>query len=665
MRRKIFVCMAFLTFLVAHAWSASPGFLKPLASDPRFLGNDTGFVQLRGMGLGCWMIQESYMMNTTAFANTQHDMQRYLDSVVGKPRREAFYQAWRDSFVTREDIDSLASWGFNAVRLPMHWNLYMEPGLPVRWKDEGFRLTDSLIGWCKARNMWVILDLHAAPGGQGNNETINDRDSNEPSLWDSDADQTMTVALWHQLADRYKNDPTVGGYDMLNETNWSFAGYSEKSGCWDGDNSRLRKLFIRITDTIRAVDQNHVVITEGNCYANHYGGLFDQTNGPWDSKQVISFHKYWDSTKVTTLNDFFRLRDTWRIPMWLGESGENSNEWHRQVIAMAEREKLGWSWWTLKRIDTRGAPLSVTSPAGWNAFLNWHGSGAKPDSATVSRGLDELIHNLRPKNCTFHPDYVDALFRQVRDSVTTVPWRTLRVPGTFGAEEYDIGREGAAYHDSLSLNVSGNSGLASNSGYMYRNDGVDIQWSDAEQSYDVGWISVGEWMNYTVEVDSSGSYLLGMRIAGTGGVFDLSADGAAVSQIRTTPTSGWTSWTDSWSGAFPLAAGSHVLRLTAVNPKANLGRLRILRAADSCLKTNSCATSLSPKASSVPSLAWTTAGLKVLSESPVGIRVFDGKGRLYVTGSFSQGSVIASSRLPGAGVMLVEMAGKVHALIRP
>jgi len=662
MRRMIPKCLLLLLTIVAHAWSTSPGFLKPLPSDTRFLGNDTGFVQLRGMGLGGWMIQEPYMMNTTAFANTQHDIQRFLDTVVGKPRRESFYQAWRDSFVTREDIDSLASWGFNAVRLPMHWNLYMEPGLPVRWKDEGFRLTDSLIRWCKARNLWLFLDLHAAPGGQGYGADINDRDTSLPFLWQSDTNKTMAVAFWRRLAERYKDENTIGGYDLLNETNWSFAG---KEHCWEGDNSPLRQLFVRMTDTIRAVDPNHVVITEGNCWANNYIGLLDDNNGPWDSRQVVSFHKYWDSTKASTLNEFFKIRDTRRIPMWLGESGENSNEWHRQVISMCEREKIGWSWWALKRIDTRGAPFSIASPAGWNAFLDWRGSGAKPDSAAVSAGLDALIRNLRPRNCTFHPDYIDAMFRQVKDSNAARPWRSIHVPGGFGAEEYDLGRDGIAYHDSLSLNASGSSsGQAGNSGYGFRNDGVDIQWSDAENAWNIGWIAAGEWMQYTVEVDATDSYRLLARTAGYGGNFALSVDGAAVATLQAATTNGWTRWADSRTGSFPLTAGRHVLRLTGVDPKVNLGRLRLVSISDTCSQVG-CTTSLRSRSSRAPTVAWTVSGLKVFADEPLKVRVFDGKGRLLVAGSYGQGSVIDRARLPGAGVLWVELGGKVNALVRP
>ena len=68
--------------------------------------------------------------------------------------------------------------------------------------------------------MYVILDLHAAPGGQGKNADISDYDDTKPSLWESDENKRKTVALWTKIAERYKDNEWIGGYDLINETNW-------------------------------------------------------------------------------------------------------------------------------------------------------------------------------------------------------------------------------------------------------------------------------------------------------------------------------------------------------------------------------------------------------------------------------------------------------------
>ena len=124
------------------------------------------------MGLGGWMLQEGYMLHLSNLGQ-QYKIKEKIIDVVGKEKANYFYDQWLLNHTTKQDIDSLAAWGFNSVRLPMHYNLYT---LPVEeepvigqqtWIEKGFTLTDSLLSWCKANKLYLILDLHAAPGGQG------------------------------------------------------------------------------------------------------------------------------------------------------------------------------------------------------------------------------------------------------------------------------------------------------------------------------------------------------------------------------------------------------------------------------------------------------------------------------------------------------------------
>ena len=158
----------------------------------------------------------------------QHKIKARIIDLIGTEKTEEFYDAWLANHTRKIDIDSMRSWGFNSVRLPMHFNLYTLPveQEPVKgentWLEKGFQITDSLLSWCKANKMYLILDLHAAPGGQGNDLNISDRDDTKPSLWESEANQLKTIALWKKLAQRYVKEPWMGGYDILNEPNWGF-----------------------------------------------------------------------------------------------------------------------------------------------------------------------------------------------------------------------------------------------------------------------------------------------------------------------------------------------------------------------------------------------------------------------------------------------------------
>lgn len=73
---------------------------------------------------------------------------------------------------------------------------------------------------CADNKIYLILDLHAAPGGQSANN-ISDYNPTYLSLWESDNNKTMTIDLWKKLAERYKNETWIGGYDILNEPAWN------------------------------------------------------------------------------------------------------------------------------------------------------------------------------------------------------------------------------------------------------------------------------------------------------------------------------------------------------------------------------------------------------------------------------------------------------------
>ncbi|WP_197411919.1 glycoside hydrolase family 5 protein [Sphingopyxis sp. H050] len=142
-------------------------------------------VILRGMGLGGWMLQEGYMLKLGE-VEQQHKIRAKLVELVGEERTAAFYRAWLDNHTTKADIDQMAKWGFNSVRLPIHFD---QLTLPVdkepspgqdTWLEEGFRRIDRLLAWSKANRIYLILDLHAAPGGQGNDLAISDRDPTKP-----------------------------------------------------------------------------------------------------------------------------------------------------------------------------------------------------------------------------------------------------------------------------------------------------------------------------------------------------------------------------------------------------------------------------------------------------------------------------------------------------
>ena len=78
---------------------------------------------LKGAGLGGWMLQEGYMMNSVGGADTQYEFKDNLTALIGAEETQIFYDNWLANFVTETDIETLANLGYNSVRLAMHYNL--------------------------------------------------------------------------------------------------------------------------------------------------------------------------------------------------------------------------------------------------------------------------------------------------------------------------------------------------------------------------------------------------------------------------------------------------------------------------------------------------------------------------------------------------------------
>jgi aryl-phospho-beta-D-glucosidase BglC (GH1 family) len=503
-------------------------------------------ILLRGMGLGGWLVQEGYMFGTADFANSPSEIRKKVEQLIGATAAEQYYQTYRNNFVQRGDIQQLAAWGFNSLRLPMHYNLMTPKGQPGVFIETGFAIIDSLLQWCKENKIYLILDLHCAPGGQ-NSANISDYDANFPSLWQSETNKLSTIALWRRIAERYKNETWIGGYDLLNETVWDFG----------GNNQPLRDLYISITNSIRQVDTSHIIFIEGNNWANDFTTL----SPAWDKNMAYSFHKYWNDNSAGSIQGFINLRNSTNCPLWCGESGENSNQWFADAINLFETNKIGWSWWTIKKLESTSSLWSINKPKEYDALLKyWAGQSSAPTAAYAVNALNIFSLKTTLAACKVNKDVVDALFRMPA-TTATIPYIQTSLPGMIYAVNYDMGQNNYAYKDNDYQNINGS---VYNSGYSFRNDGVDIEaCSDVfSNGYNVGWITSGEFLSFTVNVTKPGIYKADFRIssASSGGMILVRCDNNVCSKIlNVTNTGGWQSWNSITLDSVALPQGTHVI----------------------------------------------------------------------------------------------------------
>ncbi|MBP4136474.1 cellulase family glycosylhydrolase [Flavobacterium geliluteum] len=537
-------------------------------------------VVLRGLGLGGWMVQEGYMLQTQSFASPQYVIRQKIQDVIGEEGTKEFYAAYKANGITKRDIDSLAVWGFNSVRLPMHYNLYTPPveaekNGQITWLEEGFTMTDNLLKWCAENKMYLILDLHAAPGGQGNDAAISDYDTTKPSLWQSEANQKKMIALWKKLAARYMNNSWIGAYDIINEPNWNFTG-SNKNGCDENANGPLRELMIAVTKAIREVDTNHLIFIEGNCWGNNYNGIFPL----WDENMALSFHKYWNYNTTGSIQKMLDYRKQYNVPIWLGESGENSNVWFKEAISLVENNNIGWAFWPMKKIENIAGVTSVNKIPEYDVLLKyWKEGGTKPSVDFAKKALLKMADNYKMENLTVKPDVIDAMFRQVQTN-DTKPYKKHLIPGKIPATEYDLGTSETAYSDKDFINYRVETGNFEewNKGNMMRNDGVDILpcKDSGSNGYQVSFIEDGEWLLFTTEVAKTKTYKVSIRYSSAkndGKIYFEIEKGKRSESIALPATGSDTNWKTITLSGLQLNSGINKIKIVFEKGGFNLNYL--------------------------------------------------------------------------------------------
>ena len=529
---------------------------------PKIVNTGGEEVLLRGFGLGGWLVPEGYMLKIPGYGSPTTIRNRITD-LIGEEGAGEFYANYRNHYVTRQDIDTIASWGMNSVRIPMHYRLLSpEPGV---YLESGFAILDTLLTWCEANRLYLILDMHCAPGGQNPGNISDAPEGGGAQLWTHPENQDHLVNLWGEIAARYARERWIGGYDLINEPVMP-EGYT---------NADLRALYIRIRNAIRDVDTNHILFIEGNWYATD----FDRLTPPFDGNMVYAFHKYWNETNRSSINPYLQIRNQWGVPLWLGESGENSNPWFYQTIALMEANKIGWNWWTHKKVDTHTSPYSVPRTEGYNRILKyWNGNAERPPAAFVRDALLEFAGKFALDSCEFRPDVLAAITDR-ESGIEPRSFTDHAVPGNIPGVEYDMGTQGKAYNDADYIKTRWDVDQPWNRGGEYRNDGVDIVTTTYQNqpAYAVGFIEAGEWVSYTVSIPYEGSYRVSSVISGKseGGQIHLSLANHPLTETIDVPvTGGWESWETLPMGDVDLPAGKHRLKLQFHNGGFNLLRLQ-------------------------------------------------------------------------------------------
>ena len=391
--------MRLLSFLWLFLFAlASPAVAQsPLVriEGKRFIAPDGRVLHIKGISLGNWLMPEGYMFKFEV-AKAPNQIYGAFDRLLGPDKAAAFWKRYRDTYIARDDIRFIASVGFNTVRIPLHWNLFMTPDGAIT--GDGWALLDRVLGWVKEAGLLAIVDLHAAPGGQTG---INHDDGpGYPLMFYVPRDRDLTVKLWQAIAQRYKGNPTILGYDLLNEP---IAPYHDIATL----NPRLEPFFRRITTAIREVDPGRIVFLA----AGQWSSSFDMFGPPFADNLAYTYHSFWASTKRDSIQRHLNFSQRYDVPLLLGETGELTDDWNAGFRRLHEAHDIGWSFWTYKNLDSPSTVISIPRPEGWDQIVAYADGlrADKPSDALIDKAMAQYLAGMPVRNATVRWSYLASL----------------------------------------------------------------------------------------------------------------------------------------------------------------------------------------------------------------------------------------------------------------
>jgi endoglucanase len=370
------------------------------------IGVDGKNFLMKGTNLGNWLVPEGYMFKFDK-ANCPRLINEVITELVGPDDAKIFWQKYLNTYITRADVHYLKTIGVNSIRIPFNYRLFTnEDYLGGKGDARGFKLMDSAISWCKKEGIFVILDMHCAPGGQ-TGDNIDDG-YGYPFLFENEGSQKLVVEIWKKIAAHYKDETTIMGYDLLNEP---IAHYFDKEKL----NPLLEVVYKKITKAIRSVDKNHILFLGGAQWDSNFGVF----GPPFDNKLVYTFHKYWTDPTQQVIQDYIDFSNKYNVPIYCGETGENTDDWVKNFRLVLEKNNIGWHYWPYKKIDNARGFVTFAVPKNYDSVMQYADTSrmsfeqirkAKPKNIDeVKQALDGFLNNCKFINCTPNKGYIEAL----------------------------------------------------------------------------------------------------------------------------------------------------------------------------------------------------------------------------------------------------------------
>lgn len=401
-----------IAYFFCFQYSLAQGFISTRGSS--FFDENGKEIQMKGVCLANWLVPEGYMLQLEK-ADSPRKINNLLNELVGPEETQQFWQEYLSNYIAREDIQLIKSLGFDHVRLYIHYQMLTEDDY-MGQNQHGFALIDRVIDWCREEGLYVLLDMHCAPCGQSGENY--DDSFGYPWLYKSASCRSQMIQIWETIAQRYKDDSTVMGYDLLN---------APLAPLFDEDmavlNDSLRSLYQQAINAIRAIDQQHLIFVQFPEYHQNLEAL----TGLHDEKIVYSLQRYFTKTDQSAVQPYLDFARARQAPIYVCEFGENTLQWMSEMRRLFDKNNISWCLHPYKELqgsiffvetDDPSSVVGFSRPAHWDTIQNFvnvdRSSFAelrkhRPPISQSRQALGELLENCKLENCTINLQLIEAL----------------------------------------------------------------------------------------------------------------------------------------------------------------------------------------------------------------------------------------------------------------
>jgi len=330
--------------VAAVAAQAAPPMLH--ASGRNIVDASGRITPLRGVNLGGWFIMEKWMspLDSGSLPDT-YSVIRTLDNRFGVAAEQALIKGYQQNWITTLDLDNIKASGFNVVRVPVWWGQFypLDNVSNSGWRADSFDVLDALVAACAQRGIYVIIDMHGVVGGQAPSDDTGQANLN--AYWNNGNNQGNTAYMWWQIANHYKGNTTIAGYDLLNEP------------VGTPSNAAVISAYDSLYSTVRSADPDHMIFIEGTWGNWNWSMLPSPASHNW-ANVVYEMHEYQYSNSgdsgvragaTNQVNDF-NAHASWNVPGFIGEFndfGNGASTWQATVNAY-NNAGLSWTMWSYK-----------------------------------------------------------------------------------------------------------------------------------------------------------------------------------------------------------------------------------------------------------------------------------------------------------------------------